>query len=136
MDDLIHQDDLIRRLIGQGHQVGLLLSGSDPSACLEQLEQGRALLSDIARCPLFIVSAPDLSGPDEQVLTNSGCVLWRATQQAESLNRFTLLRKLSSDQPNYLEVVCNDAGLTWLRSFLPVLAGEEVDLRQALPPLL
>ena len=135
-EELIQQDDLIRRLIGQGHQVGLLLSGSDPAACLEQLEQGRQLIADIARSPLFIVSAPNLSGREQQILSGSGCVLWNSTQQAEELNRSTMLRKLSSERPNYLDVTCNDVGLAWLYSFLPVLTGEEFDLRQALPPLL
>jgi hypothetical protein len=116
--------------------VGLLLSGSDPAACLEQLEQGRQLIADIARSPLFIVSAPNLSGREQQILSDSGCVLWSSTQQAEELNRSTMLRKLSSERPNYLDVTCNDIGLAWLYSFLPVLTGEEFDLRQALPPLL
>ena len=136
VNDLLSQDDLIRRLVGQGHQVGLLLSGSDPAVCLDQLEHGRKWIADIARSPLFIVSAPDLSESDQQTLSDSGCVLWNATQQAEELNRSTLLRKLSSDHPNYLELTCDDAGLAWLRNFLPVLTGEEYDLRQALPPLL
>ena len=93
-------------------------------------------MSDIARSTVFIVSAPDLSQQDRQILSDSGCVLWNATQKAEDLTRSSLLRALNSDRPNYVEVTCSDAGLTWLRSFLPVLTSEDVDLRQALPPLL
>ncbi len=42
-------DDQIRRLLAQGHRIGLLVNGPDASACQEQAEEGNRLLAHIAR---------------------------------------------------------------------------------------
>lgn len=133
LEALVQQDDLVRRLIGQGHQVGLLLTGSDPDVCLEQAAQGRTLMADIARSAVFFVSAPELSRQSQQVLTDVGCVLWRTDQQAEKLDRSGLERTLNRTQRNALELTCTESGLSWLRRYLPVLTGEGFELQQALP---
>lgn len=135
LEALVQQDDLVRRLIGQGQQVGLLLTGSDSDACLEQLEQGRALMADIARSAVFFVSAPELSRREQQALSDAGCVLWNAQRQAEELDRTGLERKLSRTELNCLELNCTGSGLSWLRRYLPVLTGDGFDLRQTLPTL-
>ena len=130
VSELVQNDDLIRRLIGTGHQVGLLLTGSDSDDWLSQIEQGRQLLSDIARAPLFFVSVDTLSGNSKQVLSNMGCAVWEATLQADGLTQSALLSQLSASDPNYLELACDESGLALLRKLLPTLRGEEYLLCQ------
>ena len=133
---LIQQDDLVRRLIGRGHQVGLALTGSDIVSCLSQLEYGRRLMTDIARNPLLIVSAAELNRSGRLELKEAGCAVWAATLQADGLNESTLLRSLEPEQPNYVELTCDRAGLELLELLLPALTGPGYQLRQALAPLL
>ena len=59
-EELEAHDDLVRRLVGAGHTVGLALAGSELENCLEQLEEGRRLLAAIARYPALVAAAPDL----------------------------------------------------------------------------
>lgn len=133
---LMRQDDLVRRLVAEGHQVGLLLTGGDGDYCLEELEYGRELMGDISRSAILIVSAPGLDEEGSRTLGETGCALWTATRQADGMSRSAVLRRLSSDEPNFVELTCNAAGLELLNSLLPYLTGENYDLRQALAPAL
>jgi len=58
-DSLARQADLARLVAAQGHSIGLIVTEEDCDAALEQLEQGNALLSHIARTRTRIVSAPE-----------------------------------------------------------------------------
>ncbi len=54
---LEQQGDLVRRILGSGHSVGLALDGQDTEAALAQLEQGQRLLSDAAHACTYMVCA-------------------------------------------------------------------------------
>lgn len=135
-NELVNHDDLVRRLVGQGHQVGLTLTGSDSSSCLAQLTAGRQLLADIARCSALIFSADELDDEGKSALREAGCALWEPTVQADGLTQSALLRALSSSAPNYVELTCDESGLSLITSALRTLSGSGYRLRQALAPVL
>jgi len=136
VEQLVSHDDLIRRLVGRGHEIGLLLTGEDPETCLEQLARGRKLLADIARCPVLIAAADNLNADGTALLEQAGCAVWNASVQADSLTKNQLLRKLSASAPNYIELTCSATGIPLLLSVLPTLAGTQYQLLQPLAPLL
>lgn len=133
-DELEGQGELIRRLVGQGHQIGLALTGSDLSGCLEQWERGRALLARLACCTTVIASADELDGTGRQALREAGCALWTATLSADGLTAATLLRRLSPTWANYVEFSCGAEGSALFGSVLRTLTSDEYRLRQALAP--
>jgi len=136
VDVLGQEDDTIRRLLGRGHQIGLLLKGSDAESCLTQLEQGRQLMADIARSAVLIVAADDLNRFGKAALRDAGCAIWEATLYTDGLNRSGVLTRLDGDRDNYVEITCDAAGRDLTASLLPRLAGDECYLRLALAPLL
>lgn len=135
-DELAIRDDLIRRLIGRGHQVGLALTGSDPESCLAQLTAGRQLMSDIARCPVFIVSADELDAEHYHILRAAGCAIWSPTLQAGSTTSAALLNRLDPEHVNYLQFTCDETGTALLIRCLPSLIGEDYQLQKTLAPTL
>lgn len=136
VDVLKQQDDLIRGLLGRGHQIGLLLEGKDTESCLAQLEQGRQLMADIARAAVLIVAADDLNRSGKAELRDAGCAIWEATLYADGLNRSGVLTRLDGDRANYVEITCDAAGKYLTASLLPWLTGDEYRLRPALAPFL
>lgn len=136
-EQLARQDDLVRRLTGMGHTVGLALEGSDPEQCLLQAEQGRQLLSDIARCAGVIIKADGLEEQGLAQLSDAGYAVWSAgIRGEETASANALLRRLSGAQPNYVGLAADEAGLSLLTGVLPVLTGSGYRLRQAVAPAL
>lgn len=131
-DELEGQEELVRRLVGQGHQIGLALTGPDPANCLEQWERARDRLAQIACCTTVIASADGLDGEGRRVLEEAGCALWTATLKADGLSSSVLLRRLSSTYANYVEFPCDPEGLALLNGVLRTLTGDGYRLRQAL----
>lgn len=134
--ELIVQDDLIRRLIARGHQVGLALTGSDPESCLTQLAAGRQLMADIARSPVFIVSAAELDEEHHQALRDAGCAIWSTTLEAGSTSAAALLNRLDPEAKNYLQFTCDENGVALLTRCLPSLTGDDYRLQKTLAPTL
>lgn len=134
--ELMEQDDLVRRLIAGGHQVGLSLEGADAEDCLNQLAQGRELLEAISHSPVLIVSAAKLSRQDAQRVTDTGCALWSAQVYADGLTWRQLSRKLDAEQDNRVEFTCDEAGVELLEEVLPRLAEEPYQLCRTLAPSL
>ena len=124
VDQLFNEDDLIRRLVGRGHQIGLALTGSDPDACMEQLSAGRQLMTDIARSPVFIVSADELAPEHHYVLRDAGCAIWSATLQGEGTDSAAVLEQLDPDHVNFLEILCDESGAALLSRALSALTGD------------
>lgn len=134
--ELIVQDDLIRRLIARGHQVGLALTGSDPEFCLTQLAAGRQLIADIARTPVLIVSAPELDEEHHQALQDAGCAIWSTTLEAGVTTAAALLIRLNPEKENYLQFTCDENGVALLTRCLPSLTGDDYRLQKTLAPTL
>ena len=70
------QDDLVRRVVGSGHTVGLLTQGEDVVASRQQLQQGNDLLALTARTAATAVFAPE---EQRQELEKDNWVCWRDT---------------------------------------------------------
>lgn len=84
-EQLEQQDDLVRRLIGSGHFVGLCLTAQTGEEALEELERGRALLSAIAHCRLAVALAEGLDEDGLAQVEETGCVCWQTTTDGRDL---------------------------------------------------
>lgn len=135
-DEMARQDDVVRRLVGAGHIVGLALTGSTAEECAAQLERGRKLLADIARTALTVVCAAEAEAEVQAQLADMGYALWKPTLNAETVEADRLLNALDGENPNYVELSCDQSGLNLLRENLPELAGDGYRLRQAVAPVL
>lgn len=137
VDEMGQLDDLVRRLVGAGHMVGLNVIGSDTASCLSQVAEGRRLMAAIARCQLTILRAADAEESLCLLLEQQGCALWQAGLTAEEMDSGSeLLSRLSNDAPNYLEIVGSGRAMTLMNDVMETLAGTEYRLRQAVAPLL
>lgn len=76
---LAQQDDLIRRVVGSGHHIGLLASGSTAAESQLALTQGNRLLAIIARTAATAVLAP---ADQHSALSEDGWACWRETVNA------------------------------------------------------
>lgn len=135
--DELRQDDLVRRLVGEGHIVGLDVVGNDTASALSQLREGRRLMSAIARCPLTVVRAAEAEEGLLQQLEQQGCALWQADMAADGITSGQdLLSRLKEEEPNYLEIGGTAAQLELMTGVMETLAGEGYRLRQAVAPAL
>jgi len=74
------QDDLVRRIIGSGHSIGLLAEGSNPDESRLLLSQGNELLAHIAHTAATAALVP----ADQQVtLAEEGWACWRETMNTQ-----------------------------------------------------
>lgn len=136
VDELAAKDDLIRRLVGRGHQIGLALTSSDVDACLVQLAEGRRLLTDIARCTIIIISADELDNSGLAVLREAGCAVWSTDMTADGMTKSALVHRLDPYSPNYIELTCDVDGLKLLNDVLKSHISGELQLCQTLAPML
>ncbi len=75
-DDIPTQDDLVRRVVGSGHTVGLLTQGTDASASRQALARGNRLLAVTACTAATAVYAP---AEQRQELESHDWVCWQDT---------------------------------------------------------
>lgn len=134
--ELMEQDDLVRRLVARGHQVGLVLQGSDVEECLSQLIRGREMMKAICYSPLLIVSADELSETDLDELKDLGCAVWRADLNGEGEKWKSLSKQLRTDRPNHVQLPCNSDGIKILTEFLSGVKEEKYQMYQVLAPML
>ncbi|MBE6973474.1 MAG: hypothetical protein E7440_06320 [Ruminococcaceae bacterium] len=75
-EQLVAQDDLVRRVVGSGHGIGLLADGEAAEESLSRMEKGNELLRHIAR-----TAATGTLAPEEQreVLEEENWACWRET---------------------------------------------------------
>jgi len=104
-DDLAVRDDQIRALLASGHKVGLLLDADSLDGQLEQLAEGKHLLSRIAHTPLSMALSTGLNEEDAAALRES-VTLWTSTVEAtdETLTaaqRATLVSRTVVDDGSY-----------------------------------
>ena len=136
-EQLEEQDGLVRRLVGAGHTVGLLLTGETVEDCLAQSAEGAALLAAIARYPALVVSAPNLDGPGRDELAEAGYALWDAgVSEADYPSGSALVRGLSPQRMNYVELDCGPGGAAFLREVLGAMDEEECQAYQPTAPVL
>ncbi|MBD5119008.1 MAG: hypothetical protein HDT37_07855 [Clostridiales bacterium] len=136
-EQLEEQDGLVRRLVGAGHTVGLLLEGENVEDCLAQGAEGAALLAAIARYPALVASAPSLDEPGREELAKAGWALWGADVLAEDYpSGSALVRGLSPQRMNYVELDCGSGGAAFLREVLSTMGEEECQAYQPTAPAL
>ena len=136
-EELEQEGDLVRRIVGAGHTVGLALTGEDLDSCLAEAEQGRALLAAAARYNVLVVSAPNLDNGELEVLQEQGVVVWSATVRGEDFSTgAALVRGLSTRRVNFVEIACDAEGLALLRSALNAMEEENCQIYQATAPAL
>jgi len=135
-EEMAEQDHLVRRLVGSGHLVGLALTGSTLEECTAELERGRSLLADIARSALTVICAPNAGTGVQKELAAMGFALWRSTLNTEGVAVKGLLRALSDEKANYVELTCDQSGLSMISGNLPELVEDGYRLRQAVAPAL
>lgn len=73
---LTMRDDLIRRIVGSGHGIGLLAEEESASAGGRQLEQANRMLARVARTAATAALVPDAQ---RQTLEQEGWVCWQQT---------------------------------------------------------
>ena len=78
-DRLAQQDDLIRRVVGSGHNIGLLARGDTAAESRALLAQGNRLLASIARTVATAVLAPT---DQRATLKEDGWACWQETVNA------------------------------------------------------
>ncbi len=75
-EELDERDGALRRIVGSGHAVGLLVSGSDPAEMEAALERGNALLERIVRLRTHTVLLEEAAAETQEVLEQSGWACW------------------------------------------------------------
>ncbi len=136
-EQLREQDDLVRRLAGAGHTIGLSLEGEDVEACMDQAADGRGLLAAIARCPALVAGAPNLDREGRDALAQDGFAVWQPTLKgADYSTGAALARKLDPQQVNYVEIGCGSGGARFLRAALDAMEEENCRIYQATAPVL
>lgn len=80
-DQLAQQGDLVRRVVGRGHQIGLTAWGEDLDATRVLLAQGRATLAAIANVTTTVALCPE---SQRSALEAEGWVCWRETANASA----------------------------------------------------
>ena len=130
-------DDLVRRLVGAGHTVGLALTGETAEDCLIQGAEGAELLAAIARYPALVVSAPNLDEPGRETLAQAGYVLWDADVRGEDYpSGPALVRGLSPRQVSRVELDCGPGGAAFLRGAMSAMDEEACQVYQPTAPAL
>ena len=134
-EQLAREDDLVRRLLGSGHLVGLRVTSGSAAGALEELEQGAATLAAAAHCRLNLVLAEGLSGGEREELEQAGYVCWTTSVDGRSLTgsgasrAAALIGRMDREEMarNYL-LLDNGAGET-LTTVLSVLAQRGFQFR-------
>lgn len=135
--ELREQGGLVRRLVGAGHTVGLVLTGKDGPECLAQGSEGRELLAAAARYNALVVSAEALDEEGREALVQAGYVVWTPTVRGNDWSSGpALVRGLSVRRVNYVELECGPGSAALLREALRAMAEENCQIYQATAPAL
>lgn len=75
-EDVAQNADRVRRMIGGGHSVGLLVDGTDEAGLTESLRQGNDLLARVGRLRTHVVLADGAPAAAVQSLKAAGWTVW------------------------------------------------------------
>lgn len=81
-EELAELDEQVRRVVGAGHAVGLLVDGSDAETTLAALEEGNALLADLVWSRSHIVCLENGNETTRRAVEEAGWHLWSANLDA------------------------------------------------------
>mgnify|MGYP001024549231 CR=1 FL=1 len=137
LEEIAGQDDLVRRLVGAGHTLGLVLDGETVEDCLAQGAAGRRLLAVAARYNALVVSAPNLDEAGRRALAGEGYVVWTATTLGEDFSTGSaMVRGLDSHRVNFVEIACGSGGSAFLRDALGAMEEGNCQVYQGTAPAL
>lgn len=85
-------DDLVRRLVGEGHFVGLRTDEQETERAAAELAKGQEMLALVAHCRGSAVLAPGLDGAGQESLEQMGYVCWQTTVDGRELEGSSYLR--------------------------------------------
>lgn len=134
-DQMAQQDDLVRRLVGSGHFVGLRLSGQDGQDVMEELEQAKRLLAAVARCRLAVVLAEGLDESGIEQVEAAGYVCWQTTTDGRGLEgsdyeqASALVRKLTGGESSRNYLLLDDRAGNTLAAVLLALGRADYQFR-------
>ena len=133
-DGLMARDDEIRTLLAAGHKVGLLLDADTPEGQLEQLAQGKQLLSRIAHVHVTMAYSTGLNEADTAVVADS-VLLWQSTVDTTALDmtsaqRATMVtRAVTGDDPQFILLDNSLTSASALEVILAALAQKGCEFR-------
>ncbi len=114
LSDLPQYDDIIRRMVGSGHQIGFLVSGDSAEAMSDQLNSCNKLLEQIAKMRSYLVLA---DGEDRfrAALEQDGWLCWTYNVDGRSDDRgtYSLTNAIMNgvDSKNtYARILMDDTG--------------------------
>ncbi len=138
-DELGAEGDRVRRLLGEGHFVGLYTGAEELSAARTELEAARKKLAAAAHCRAAAVLAPNLSEADAAALEAEGWVCWQTTVDGTALEGAArecaeAVRKQMAGEEHTRNYILLDARYgPVLNGLLEDVRREEYRLRSALP---
>lgn len=134
--ELVGQDDLIRRAVGEGHVIGLITGGATLEEARGELAQGQELLSHIARTGTHIVLAED--GGVAAALAQEGWLCWRGNLsglpgERGSATVYTALLRALQDRESPARITLDDSETSSavLTRLLRLLREDRYDYRTA-----
>ncbi len=142
VETLAANDDLVRRMIGSGHSIGLVTNSGNLTTAVEELAEGNRLLQSIARTRAHIVTASN--AVVAQDLASLGWAVWAGNingiptgTEAESMSAATHANKLLSAvgrKSNVARVTMDNSTLSTaaLSTFLRLLNANGYTVRLAL----
>ena len=125
---------LVRRLLGEGHFIGLRTDAEDAERAAEELERGRKALAEAAFCRTSVVLAEHLEEENTAALEELGYLCWettvdgRALEGTASARAEALMQDMTGgeDARNYLLL---SGGVSQLADILSLFRGEDYQFR-------
>lgn len=137
---LAQQGELVRRLLGQGHHIGLRTAADNVQLALEELEQARDLLALCAHCRTDIVLAEALDAGGLAQLKEAGFVCWSTTADGRGLEgsassqSAALMRRMTGGQSARNYLLWDESGAKTLSSVLTDIRQEDYQFRAPVAP--
>ncbi len=140
--ELSEQDDLVRRLIGQGHLVGARIEAGDAGEALEQMEEARDALRAVAKCRLCAVLCEGLEEDGSEEIRQEGVACWTTSVDGRDLEGTageraeTLLPRLAAGESAKNHLLLDAAAGSTLRALLEAVTGADFQLKAPVPTAL
>lgn len=137
---LAEEGALVRRLLGQGHHIGLRTTADDVQSALEELEQARALLALCAHSRTDIVLAETLDGAGRERLEELGYVCWSTTADGRGLEgpaasrSAALMRQMTGGQSARNYLLWDEGGAETLGAQLAAVREEDYQYKAPVAP--
>lgn len=137
-EDLTGQDSLLRRAVGSGHSIGLLVPGGSAEEALAALEDGSKQLEHLLRLRVHTVLAEGASARVREALQEAGWSCWVGNVDGlpdgrGSTTRGAAILEAAEDPRGSVRITLDDStsSASVLTYLLPRLRREGYSIRQA-----